>query len=191
MADPLPDFKVADLSLAGFGRKEIELAEHEMPGLMALRAEYTDGQPLAGWAYHYRGDPPGASVLRELYVARAVGGTRDAVPICARFGSRVQPGQRFCADCGSTLGAAARSPTPVADDPGYAGRTDGSPPDATTPIPDSVYAAGATDYRSQPTGSGAGQRPVDPRASSHAGGQAGRPHRSPDGAASRMRSRSR
>src|SRR5215510_11077441 len=42
------DFKVADLSLAGFGRKEIELAEHEMPGLMALRAEYTDSQPLAG-----------------------------------------------------------------------------------------------------------------------------------------------
>ncbi|HEV2361009.1 MAG TPA: adenosylhomocysteinase, partial [Acidimicrobiales bacterium] len=35
-----PDFKVADLSLADFGRKEIELAEHEMPGLMAMRAEY-------------------------------------------------------------------------------------------------------------------------------------------------------
>ncbi|MBS1848343.1 MAG: adenosylhomocysteinase, partial [Actinobacteria bacterium] len=43
-----PDFKVADLSLAAFGRKEIELAEHEMPGLMALRAEYADDQPLAG-----------------------------------------------------------------------------------------------------------------------------------------------
>ena len=42
------DFKVADLSLAPFGRKEIELAEHEMPGLMALRAEFTDSQPLAG-----------------------------------------------------------------------------------------------------------------------------------------------
>ncbi|MEO9224706.1 MAG: adenosylhomocysteinase, partial [Acidimicrobiales bacterium] len=42
------DFKVADLSLAGFGRKEIQLAEHEMPGLMALRAEYGDAQPLAG-----------------------------------------------------------------------------------------------------------------------------------------------
>ena len=42
------DFKVADLSLAAFGRKEIELAEHEMPGLMALRAEYADSQPLAG-----------------------------------------------------------------------------------------------------------------------------------------------
>ena len=38
------DFKVADLSLAAFGRKEIELAEHEMPGLMALRAEYADSQ---------------------------------------------------------------------------------------------------------------------------------------------------
>src|SRR5207248_878207 len=42
------DFRVADLSLAQWGRKEIELAEHEMPGLMALRAEYTDDQPLQG-----------------------------------------------------------------------------------------------------------------------------------------------
>ena len=41
-------FRVADLSLAGFGRKEISLAEHEMPGLMALREEYGDEQPLAG-----------------------------------------------------------------------------------------------------------------------------------------------
>ncbi|HLH57768.1 MAG TPA: adenosylhomocysteinase [Streptosporangiaceae bacterium] len=44
---PLP-FKVADLSLAAFGRKEIELAEHEMPGLMAVRAEYAESQPLHG-----------------------------------------------------------------------------------------------------------------------------------------------
>jgi adenosylhomocysteinase len=42
------DFKVADLSLAAFGRKEIELAEHEMPGLMSIRREYADAQPLAG-----------------------------------------------------------------------------------------------------------------------------------------------
>ncbi|GAC1637913.1 MAG: adenosylhomocysteinase [Mycobacterium sp.] len=42
------DFKVADLSLAEFGRKEIRLAEHEMPGLMALRREYADVAPLAG-----------------------------------------------------------------------------------------------------------------------------------------------
>ncbi len=42
------DFKVADLSLAEFGRKEITLAEHEMPGLMALRREYGEAQPLAG-----------------------------------------------------------------------------------------------------------------------------------------------
>ncbi len=41
-------YRVADLSLAEFGRKEIRLAEHEMPGLMALRAEYGDAQPLAG-----------------------------------------------------------------------------------------------------------------------------------------------
>jgi adenosylhomocysteinase len=42
------DFKVADLSLAEFGRKEITLAEHEMPGLMAIRREYADAQPLRG-----------------------------------------------------------------------------------------------------------------------------------------------
>src|SRR5271165_2276125 len=42
------DFKVADLSLADFGRKEITLAEHEMPGLMAIRREYAAAQPLKG-----------------------------------------------------------------------------------------------------------------------------------------------
>jgi adenosylhomocysteinase len=42
------DFKVADLSLAVFGRKEITLAEHEMPGLMAIRKEFAATQPLAG-----------------------------------------------------------------------------------------------------------------------------------------------
>ena len=42
------DYKVADLSLADWGRKEIEIAEGEMPGLMALRAEYGAAQPLAG-----------------------------------------------------------------------------------------------------------------------------------------------
>ncbi|BCO37307.1 hypothetical protein MHEC_37400 [Mycobacterium heckeshornense] len=42
------EYKVADLSLADFGRKEIELAEHEMPGLMSLRREYADVKPLKG-----------------------------------------------------------------------------------------------------------------------------------------------
>ena len=41
------DYKVADIDLAGFGRKEIELAEAEMPALMTLRAKYKDSQPLA------------------------------------------------------------------------------------------------------------------------------------------------
>jgi adenosylhomocysteinase len=45
---PRADFKVADLSLANFGRKEITLAEHEMPGLMALRTEFGPSQPLKG-----------------------------------------------------------------------------------------------------------------------------------------------
>jgi adenosylhomocysteinase len=47
-AGSVNDFKVADLSLAAFGRKEIQLAEHEMPGLMALRKEYGGQQPLKG-----------------------------------------------------------------------------------------------------------------------------------------------
>jgi len=42
------DFKVADLGSAEFGRKEIRLAEHEMPGLMAVRREFADTQPLSG-----------------------------------------------------------------------------------------------------------------------------------------------
>src|SRR5262250_41794 len=42
------DFKVADLSLADWGRKEIILAEKEMPGLMALRKKFKKGQPLKG-----------------------------------------------------------------------------------------------------------------------------------------------
>ena len=42
------DSKVADIKLAEFGRKEIEIAEHEMPGLMALREKYGKQKPLAG-----------------------------------------------------------------------------------------------------------------------------------------------
>ena len=42
------DFRVADLSLAAFGRKEISLAEHEMPGLMAMRAQHGETKPLTG-----------------------------------------------------------------------------------------------------------------------------------------------
>jgi hypothetical protein len=42
------DYKVADLALAGWGRKEIAIAETEMPGLMALRAEFGASKPLSG-----------------------------------------------------------------------------------------------------------------------------------------------
>jgi adenosylhomocysteinase len=48
MPDTIQDFKVADLGLAEFGRKEIRLAEHEMPGLMAMRKEFGTTKPLAG-----------------------------------------------------------------------------------------------------------------------------------------------
>lgn len=48
MSAPAQNYKVCDISLAAFGRKEIELAEHEMPGLMAIRKAYADVQPLKG-----------------------------------------------------------------------------------------------------------------------------------------------
>ena len=48
MNTKFPAYKVADINLADFGRKEIDLAEHEMPGLMALRAKYGDKKPLKG-----------------------------------------------------------------------------------------------------------------------------------------------
>src|SRR5437868_7581022 len=43
-----PNYRITDIDLTDFGRKEVSLAEEEMPGLMALRAEYGDSQPLAG-----------------------------------------------------------------------------------------------------------------------------------------------
>src|ERR1700758_1713618 len=43
-----PEYKVADMSLADWGRKEISIAEHEMPGLMAIRRKYAAERPLAG-----------------------------------------------------------------------------------------------------------------------------------------------
>ncbi len=48
VSEKLTDYRVADLSLAEWGRKEILIAETEMPGLMALRAEFADSKPLAG-----------------------------------------------------------------------------------------------------------------------------------------------
>src|SRR5579885_3533982 len=44
----MTDYRVADIGLAEFGRKEIDLAEVEMPGLMAIRKEYGESKPLAG-----------------------------------------------------------------------------------------------------------------------------------------------
>ena len=48
MQEKAADYKVADISLADFGRKEIDIAEQEMPGLMAIRNKYAAGKPLAG-----------------------------------------------------------------------------------------------------------------------------------------------
>jgi adenosylhomocysteinase len=48
MGEPAKTYKVADVNLAAFGRREIELAENEMPGLMRTRAKYQAEQPLKG-----------------------------------------------------------------------------------------------------------------------------------------------
>ena len=45
---PHNDFKIADISLADWGRKELDIAEHEMPGLMSIRKKHADAKPLAG-----------------------------------------------------------------------------------------------------------------------------------------------
>ncbi len=42
------DYKIADISLAEFGRKEIDIAEHEMPGLLSIRTKYSNEKPLKG-----------------------------------------------------------------------------------------------------------------------------------------------
>lgn len=47
-AHSLQDFKVRDLSLAEWGRKEIDVAEHEMPGLMSVRKKFGKEKPLKG-----------------------------------------------------------------------------------------------------------------------------------------------
>ena len=69
------DFKVADLSLADFGRKEIKLAEHEMPGLMAIRAEYADAAAAEGRAHHRLAahDDPDRGAHRDADRARRRG----------------------------------------------------------------------------------------------------------------------
>ena len=71
--EPATDFKVADLSLAPWGRKEIELAEVEMPGLMALRAEHAE-QKEAGQA----------AVRDRIGAPRAVGAVQPA-DVAAQF----------------------------------------------------------------------------------------------------------
>jgi len=46
------DYAIADINLADFGRKEIKIAETEMPGLMAIREEFAAKQPLTGCSYY-------------------------------------------------------------------------------------------------------------------------------------------
>lgn len=59
------DYRVADISLADFGRKELRLAEVEMPGLMACRSEYGPAQPLKGARIAGESHPRGREVLAD------------------------------------------------------------------------------------------------------------------------------
>ena len=81
-ADNVP-YLVADLSLAAFGRKEIQLAEHEMPGLMAVRAEYAPSQPLRGARITGSLTAADSAALRMVWMYRTVRGDRP--PGCPSF----------------------------------------------------------------------------------------------------------
>ena len=69
------DFKVADLTLAEFGRKEIQLAEHEMPGLMALRERYAEDEAARRCPHHRLAahDDPDRGPDRDAHRARRRG----------------------------------------------------------------------------------------------------------------------
>ena len=88
------DFRVADLSLAEFGRKEMELAEHEMPGLMSLRREYAAAQPLARRPHHGLAahDDPDRRPDRDARRARR-GGALGVVQHLLDAGSRRRGGR--------------------------------------------------------------------------------------------------
>ena len=74
------DYVIADIGLADFGRKEINIAETEMPGLMALRSEFGASQPLKG--------------------ARIVGSLHMTIQTCLLYTSREANDARFCRDIG-------------------------------------------------------------------------------------------
>jgi adenosylhomocysteinase len=69
MKSNFTDYKVADITLADWGRKEIVIAEKEMPGLMALREEYGKAQPLKG-ARIASHDDPDRGTHRDPYRSR-------------------------------------------------------------------------------------------------------------------------
>src|ERR1700746_3370242 len=92
-ADQLP-YQVADLSLAAFGRKEIQLAEHEMPGLMAVRAEYAPSQPLRGARITGSLHMTVQTAARVVWATATISSTRAhaAAPVAvARDGTRADP----------------------------------------------------------------------------------------------------
>lgn len=74
MAAPAQKYKVADIGLAAFGRREIELAEIEMPGLMQTRKKYAAEQPLKG-----------ARVAGCLHMSVSPQINKFQVPLCAKF----------------------------------------------------------------------------------------------------------
>ena len=82
------DFKVADMSLADFGRKELDIAEHEMPGLMAARKEFGPAQPLAG----ARAPPSSLRSASLLPPPRSSAPRAGALPARPRLTPGLRPG---------------------------------------------------------------------------------------------------
>ena len=103
------DFAVADLALAEFGRKEIRLAEHEMPGLMALRREYAEARPLHG--------------------ARISGSLHMTVQTAVLIETLVEPGRR------RALGVAATSSPPRTTPPPRSSSARTAPPEEPKGVP--------------------------------------------------------
>ena len=67
----LPDYKVADLSLADWGRKEMDIAEQEMPGLMSIRQKYAAAKPLKGAVEPEPAAPAPAKPVKDAAAAKA------------------------------------------------------------------------------------------------------------------------
>ena len=129
VVSPVPnrDYVVADLSLADFGRKEIAIAENEMPGLMAIREEYRAAQPLQGRAHHRLAahDHPDGGADRDAEGARRRRALGLAATSSRRRTTPPRPSPRTARRCSPTRARRSRSTgsTPTASSSGRTARS--------------------------------------------------------------------